>query len=488
MARYDVVVIGAGAAGLAAARALSGRGLSVAIMEARDRIGGRVHTVRPSGSSLPVELGAEFVHGRPRETLAIAQAAGLTLVEQEGVSWVSTGGRLQAEDEMDEMDEEDVTTDGESSADNDEEDRDDAGDEDAHDDDAPMEAILRAAGTWQGEDVSFQHMLASRFAGDHWAAARRQASGYVEGFDAAFPERVSVRWLALAEAAAASIEGERQFRPLEGYDRFFAWLRDGLQPEQTVLRLRTVAREVRWKRGRVEVVARSPLGADLEPVEARAAIVTLPLGVLAAPPDEQGAVRFTPEPPGKRESMALLEMGHVVKVVLRFREPFWDMPRGYAMPAGMREAMPRLSFLFSDDTVLPTWWTSYPLLSPTLTGWVGGPRAAALVRNEDADVVAAALAALARVLSMERSELEVLLTGWHFANWSADPFARGAYSYVRVGGIEAPRRLGEPVADTLFFAGEATDMAGHTGTVHGALASGLRAAGEVAAALGRAGA
>lgn len=467
MARYDVVIIGAGAAGLAAARALSERGRSVVVLEARDRIGGRAHTIHPSESRLPVELGAEFVHGRPPETLAIAQAAGLTLVEHEGVMWVSSGGRLSAGRDWDE--------------DEDDNGADEAQDED-EDENAHMGTILGAMGVWQGQDVSFQALLASRFAGERWAAARRQASGYIEGFDAAIPERVSVRWLALTEAAADSIEGGRQFYLLEGYDRLFGWLRDGLNLERTALRLGTVAREIRWERGRVEVTARSRLGTELEPVEARAAVVTLPLGVLAAAPEAEGAVRFTPEPPGKREAMALLEMGHVVKVVLRFREPFWDLPGGVG--GAELPAMPRLSFLFADDGVVTTWWTRYPLVAPTLTAWVGGPRAAALVSQGDTAIVAAAVEALARALGVGRGPLEARLEGWHFENWSADPYSRGAYSFVRVGGIEAPRRLGEPVEGTLFFAGEATDPAGHTGTVHAALASGRRAAGEVATALG----
>lgn len=467
MARFDVVVIGAGAAGLAAARMLSEHELSVAVLEARDRIGGRAHTLHLRESGLPVELGAEFVHGRPHETLTIARAAGLTLVELDGTSWVSQGGRLVAEDWNDDEEDERTGQDG--------------------GEDGSMGAILRAGAEWQGEDLSFQSLLNDRFAGERWALARRQASGYVEGFDAAFPARASVRWLALTEAAAASIEGERQFRPLEGYDRLFAWLRDGLSSEQAELRLRTVAREVRWERGRVEVAALSPLGTELETVEARAAIVTLPLGVLAAPPDASGAVRFVPEPPGKREALALLEMGHVVKVVFRFREMFWDTAPGSISHPGL-PALPGLSFLFSDDAVMPTWWTSYPLLAPVLTGWVGGPRAAALAQHADDAIVAQALDALARVLSVEHSALDALLDGCHVHNWSADPFSRGGYSYVRVGGLEAPRQLGAPVADTLFFAGEATDDTGNTGTVHAALASGLRAASEVTVALGRAGA
>src|SRR5262245_26779745 len=98
MPHYDVLVIGAGAAGLAAAHSLAGAGLSLGVLEARDRVGGRVATLRPVGAELPVELGAEFVHGRPPETLAIVRAAGLALCELEGESWMSLGGRLSRAD------------------------------------------------------------------------------------------------------------------------------------------------------------------------------------------------------------------------------------------------------------------------------------------------------------------------------------------------------------------------------------------------------
>lgn len=459
MTQFDVVVIGAGAAGLAAARALSDHGLSLALLEARDRIGGRIYTTWPAGVGLPVELGAEFVHGRPPETFAIARAARLTLYELTGDAWSLDGGQLPLARAAD--------------------DADDAGDaEDADETDAGLGTILAAVGDWRGDDQSFQAFVDERFPGAEWAAARRQASGYVEGFDAARPDQVSVRWLAQTEAAAASIDGDRQFRFVEGYDRMLSWLRDGLNPERTALYLNSVVRAIQWSPGAVDVTVHSPLGTPLDSVTARAAVVTLPLGVLTAPPEALGAVRFSPEVTDTRAALAGLDMGHVVKVVLRFRERFWDGDS----PSRMQ--LPNLSFLFSDDAVLPTWWTSYPLLTPTLTGWVGGPRAARLAsQHTDAAIVDRALDALARVLSMRRGDLEAQLDGWHLHNWSGDPFARGAYSYVRVGGLEAPRRLGEPVAGTLFFAGEAANDEGHTGTVHGALATGLRAAREVLAHL-----
>ncbi len=481
MADYDVIVIGAGAAGLAAAHILSLHELSVAILEARDRIGGRIYTIRPTANSLPVELGAEFIHGRPPETFAIAQAANLTLYEGSGSSYVSDGGHIFASDD-DDGDDDDENAEEES------------GDESVE---AGIDLILGALHQWHGDDRSFQSFVDERFSGERWADARQSASSYVEGFDAAYPDRVSVRWLALTEEAASRIDGDRQFHLIDGYDRIPGWLRDSLNLSRTDLRLNTAAREVRWSPGHVEVTAASPAaqGEQIATISARAAIITLPLGVLAASldparhADAAGTVRFEPDLAVTRAAIAGLDMGHVVKVDFRFRDTFWDTLQASsaanptttadtpspASPLPPLPQMPGLSFLFSGDSVMPTWWTRYPLLTPTLTGWVGGPRAVRLATQSNDAIVGQALAALARVLGVERRTLEARLDATHLHNWSADPYSRGAYSYIRVGGLDAPAHLAEPVQRTLFFAGEATD-AGHTGTVHAALASGYRAA------------
>jgi monoamine oxidase len=211
----------------------------------------------------------------------------------------------------------------------------------------------------------------------------------------------------------------------------------------------------------------------LEPVTARAAVITLPLGVLIAPQQDVAAVHFVPDLQDKQQAYKALGMGQVLKVVLRFRESFWDQTRP------PYPHLPRLSFLFAPDEAFPTWWTSYPLVAPQLTGWVAGPRADPLARQTDERIIGQAVEALGRIMGVPTHELEAGLEGGHLHNWSTDPFTRGAYSYVRVGGVEAPRHLGAPLADTLFFAGEATSADGHTGTVHGAIASGNRAVGEI---------
>jgi len=438
--RADVVVVGAGAAGLAAARRLTERGYMVALVDARDRIGGRIATTHHPDTLVALELGAEFVHGMPPEIFTLPASA-LTLYEVGGDMWIARQGRWRS------------TTRRERSA----------------------GRVLDEIGAWQGEDRSLTSFLAER--GPRGGQAQQAIRDYIEGFDAADPDRVSVRWIAQTESAAARISGQRQFRPARGYGQVVSWFHGDLPANRARVSLSTIVDEIRWSRGDVLVSAHAPSGEPCEPFAARAAVITLPLGVLTAPSRDTGAVRFVPDLPEKWAITGSLAMGPVVKVLLRFREAFW------ARTAPPYPSAPRLSFLFTPDELVRAWWTLYPLVAPLLTAWVVGPRAAALTHEADASIVGHALGALAGSLRVPLTDIEALLESVHLHNWSTDPFSRGAYSYVCAGGLDAPRQLGEPVADTLFFAGEATNAEGHTGTVHGALSTGYRAADEVAQVL-----
>jgi monoamine oxidase len=141
--------------------------------------------------------------------------------------------------------------------------------------------------------------------------------------------------------------------------------------------------------------------------------------------------------------------------------------------------MADLSFLFADDPQFPTWWTGNPLPYPILTGWAAGPNAAAHTGRSDHETCQSAVQALARIMEVREAELHEQLTGSFMHNWQADPYSRGAYSYAAVGGMDAARTLAAPVDNTLYFAGEATNGDGYNGTVHGAIATGLRAAKEL---------
>src|SRR5262249_20573651 len=150
--------------------------------------------------------------------------------------------------------------------------------------------------------------------------------------------------------------------------------------------------------------------------------------------------------PEKENAIKFLEMGAAIRVSLSFKTKFWEH----------EPEMADLSFLLTDDPAFPTWWTSNPLPWPMLTGWAAGHHAIALRGRSKDEIVRCAVQALARITSQDERKLEQQIANVFTHDWQADPFSRGAYSYAAVGGIDAARALAAPVAETLYFAGEAT--------------------------------
>ena len=192
--------------------------------------------------------------------------------------------------------------------------------------------------------------------------------------------------------------------------------------------------------------------------------------MLKQPARAAGAVRFDPPLREKRAALQLLESGAVIKAALLFRTAFWE-----EIEAGRYRGV---SFFHSPRSPFPTFWTALPEQTPLVVAWAGGPKAARFANTAAPEIVRAAAASLASVFGI-RSGIEDRVAAAWVHHWQQDPFARGAYSYVAVGGHGARRSLAEPLRDTLFFAGEAADDTGEHGTVAGALASGERAAREV---------
>jgi monoamine oxidase len=300
---------------------------------------------------------------------------------------------------------------------------------------------------------------------------------FVEGFNAADARRISVQALAKDERASARIHGEQSFRLLNGYDSIVEWLRAGLDPQRVTLHCNTMVTALRWQRGRVSAQAQTRTGQSLPDFRARFAVITLPLGVWQATPGSLGAVRFDPELNEKRAAAQRLAMGAVIRIVLCFRERFWER-----LPSQPGADAAQASFLHAPigaNVAFPIWWTAQPIKAPVLTGWVGGPAAERLSHQTELEILEQALATLDQMLGLPRVELEEKLNAWFVHDWQADPFTRGAYSYVPVGGLTAVEELAKPIEETLFFAGEATYYEGQSGMVHGALATGRRAAAEI---------
>src|SRR5882724_2136665 len=434
-ASTDVVIMGAGAAGLTAARALAKTGLSVELLEARDRVGGRILTV-PGAGGYPLELGAEFVHGEPPVTLALVREAGTSLVAVQTSHWQLRDGALAPADDVLEA----------------------------------AQRLMRQAQS-AGEDLSVNAFLA-RLAGDaSLGRAVEWARMIVEGFDAADPARASLKAITGEWTGSAGVRAS-QSRPAGGYGRLIGHLATVITEGGVRLRLDTAVQAVSW--GPDEVMVEALTRGSPYRVRARRAVVTLPLALLQVA-GEPGAVRFTPPLEAKRNALDHLVMGPVLKVVFRFREAFWETVAG----GRYRDA----GFFHLTGHDVPTFWTALPERLPILTAWTGGPRAARLSALDDAAIVQAALTGVEALFG--GIAVSDLLVEAHTHNWQQDPFARGAYSYVTVGGPGAPAALAAPLADTLFFAGEATAEAGESGTVAGALASGEAAARAVLTSLER---
>lgn len=431
----DVLVVGAGAAGLASASALRRAGLHPLVLEARSRVGGRVWTRHSPGTPWAVELGAEFVHGEAPATRRRAEAAGLRLCAVAGSRWRSVDGSPQP----------------------------------ARDLWPRLERVLERLDPERRPDRSFLAFLEAETT-DLTEEDREIALGFVRGFHAAAPEDIGERGLAADPGGGMA---SRSARVVEGYDALLAPSRAELGE---AVRTDTVVHELTWEPGTVRVRAAvregEPEGGREAALEARATVLTLPVGVLAAEPPAEGAVTFRPPVPGLRQALRGLAMGSALRVTLRFRSRFWA-----------RTDLSEAAFLHTPDRPFNIWWTAHPLEAPFWVGWSGGPPAAALAAAGRDALAETAVSELARALHRPRGALERRVARVHVHDWDADPYSRGAYAYARVGGDGAAGRLVRPVEGTLFFAGEAAAAGGPTGTVEGALASGELAAREAIEAL-----
>lgn len=401
--------------------------MAVTIVEARDRIGGRAWPVRSEG--VPIELGPEWLdHDGPVHQLL--RKAGADVAQSPGEFVRREGAALVPID----WDREEAVS---------------------------LRSKLRppVAG-----DISLRAALDACCADDKFERERNDLLGYVQGFHAADPERLSLRWFLEVEANEPA--GAASCRAPGGLGALIDAMRRSLAPD-TDLRLESLALAVRWQRGDVDLDL-SHHG-RVETVSAPILLVTIPISLLAVPADLHGAVNFSPALTMKRHAFDTLQMGPVTKLLLQFDRPIWrEVPE-------LRDAL-----FFQDYTQsIPTWWTPADEESPVITGWIGGPPSThAAVRG--ADVLREdAMISLAHALGRPVNQVRERLRTWHYHDWISDPLSRGAYSWVAVDGLDAHGILAAPLDDTLFFAGEATCGEGSNATMDGAIQSGWRAAQEV---------
>lgn len=415
------IVIGAGAAGLACARALQDVGARVTLVEARDRLGGRAWTSYDIAPH-PVELGAEYVHGENVVTWEYINRYGFNTNDQTTVMnlFGVIDGKLAPASDM-------LRTTGMAMA---------LSTHAAAHEAKPGDSLVDAMTTW----LTSQGRTATD---DDWAIWR----SFTRQYFAADPEQ-----LGAVEFGEATFDGDGtrlQFRILEGYSALWGRMAEGID-----VRLSSPVTRVRWSDDGVQVEAASGT------IEGRRAVIALPVSLL-----QRETIAFDPPLPAeKTQAIGAIGAGANGKIVFRFDSAPW--PDDLTL------------LLTGDDTQL--WWRPGRLRddeAPVITAFFGGSSVGRFRALGD-DATAAALAVLEKALG---KKLGSSLVSARFVDWEADPWAGMSYSYLPVGGAGMRARLAEPLGDTLFFAGEASSPV-RPSCVHGALETGRRAASEILAA------
>lgn len=432
----DVLIIGAGVAGLAAAGMLSRGGMRVLVLEARDRIGGRIATVHPRNLDTAVELGAEFVHGRPPETFELIDDSHLEVSQIYGEPFCSNEAGLEPCDFW-----------------------------------SRIEKVLERMKKEGSSQQSFDAFVRTLKDPDITEEDKRAACNYIRGFHAAHPEEISVQSLIEGISAEEEIDGDSQFRLPQGYDCLANALKSKLDDEHSRIELKAVVKSIAWKQHSVTVHAKTANIAHQRVVVPKL-LLTVPLGVLKAD-ERRSVISFDPLLRAKHSALSRLRIGHIIRVSVVFGSRFWSRLSADGW------TLQKMTFLFSGDEDFPTWWTLYPIEQPILTAWSPADSAERLSKLFNEEICERAIQSLSRVLHVPLDLCRAELVASYTHNWQTDPYSLGAYSYVASGGSEVQRELAEPLDGTLFFAGEATNFQGHSGTVHGAMASGYRAAKEI---------
>lgn len=420
----DAVIVGAGAAGLMAAKKLGEAGKKVLVLEARNRLGGRIETVHGLESGT-TEGGAEFIHGNLQVTLDLLKEAGLQKVKLQGEFWNAEQGRWKQEN--------DYFT--------------------------HYDTILKCLRKLT-KDQSIKDFLQENFPGNEYAGLRNSLTSYVEGYYSGDTERIS----ALAFLKEVEYEEDEQYRPAGGYGKLVTYLAERSRELDVEIMPECIVKQVNWKTDIVEITC-----ADDRRSVAQKCLITVPLGVWTAPVESEGCITYVPALPQKVAAAQLLGFGAVIKVLLIFKTAFWEK----VQKAG--KGLHDLHMVTSDQPI-PTWWTQYPLQSTLLTGWCSGPRAAKRVNETAAETLEIALTSLSYLFDLPVAQLRAELQAHRVLNWTNDPFTRGSYSYSTLGSSEALPILQAPVENTLFFGGEAIYDGPEMGTVEAALTSGLHAA------------
>ncbi len=418
MSNTDIIIVGAGASGLIAARRLAEAGNTVIVIEARTRIGGRAHTTFSKTGEV-VELGAEFIHG----DLPLTQE----LLNEASIPYHRTAGKFVSN-------------------------KDGKFEEDELDDDYLPRVMDRLSEL--KEDMDIRSFLEHEFPGDDNAELRESTIAYVESYEAAEAGNTS----SLALYKEWQEEHDTVYRIEGGYGA----LTDSLYHQCVTAGCRfyfeTPVKTISYAKDSVSIQTENG-----QTFTGRKCIITVPIGILKLEANENGYIRFEPAIDNKLSAAKSIGYGPAIRFLLLFKEPFWE------------EYEKNLGFVFGEEEVA-VWWTQQPTKNNLLVGWTAGPKAAAKKNMSDEDLLQQAVTSLANIFSKSIQEIKDLLEEWTVANWGQDPYSYGAYTYASMDAERYKKILKEPVLDTLYFAGEGVYIGDFIGTVEAALVSGQEVA------------
>lgn len=397
------------------ARELIGQ-YNIIILEARSRAGGRINTIS-SRTSQKIEGGAEFIHGQLPVTLQLLKEARIDHVPVEGKMYRKDKGEWNEQTEMIEG----------------------------------WDLLLKKMKALKA-DMTMYDFLQQYFSGSEYDDLRRYATAYTEGFDIADVRKVSV--MALYKEWS-EVEEDNLHIPA-GYKALIDFLCNDIEKKGGRILTNQTVRQIDWERNEVTVYTSS------EKYQGEKAIVTIPVSVLRKTAGST-SINFTPPLHDYIKAAEDIGMGSVVKVVFHFKERFWKE---------------NAAFIFSDEQ-FPTWWTQLPDTVPILTGWAGGTRAEQFSELTDEMIFEKAMFSLANIFDRSIDELKANIESSHVFNWQKEEASLGAYTYAMPASDLAKKILNLPVADTIYFAGEALYDGTSPGTVEAALVSGKNVATKV---------